>query len=173
MSGMFEKSSTPAFEANELQAFFPSPPNPFLGEVPSTESLVDAVFTQSALMDLPKSMPFERPVGYPRLPIEMPKKPKNTLWRTLTPCLQAACILFIISLGFLSLQQPNTPQTETQNYITLNPEDARWYLDNNTTTNDIEWYEYEEQIVNNNLIVFQTQTDILNGLTPDEVNSFF
>lgn len=173
MSGMFEKSSTPAFEANELQAFFPSPPNPFLGEVPSTESLVDAVFTQSALMDLPKSMPFERPVGYAQKAFEMPMKTENTLWRTLTPFLQAACILLIIGLGFIPLQEPSTPQTETPNYVSLNAEDARWYLENNTTMNDIEWYEYEEQIVNNNRIVFQTQTDILNGLTPDEVNSFF
>lgn len=173
MSGMFENSSTPAFEANELQAFFPSPPNPFSGEAPSTESLVDAVFTQSALMDLPKSTPFERPVGYAQTAIEMPKKPKGTLWRTLTPFLQAACILLIIGLGFIPLQQPSTPHPESLNYISLNAEDANWYLENNTSMNDIEWYEYEEQIVNNNHIVFQTQTDILNGLTPDEVNSFF
>jgi hypothetical protein len=173
MSGMFEKPSIPAFEANELQAFFSSPPNPFSGEAPSTESLVDAVFTQSALMDLPKTMPFEVPEAYTQSAIEMPKKTHRTLLKTLTPFLQAACILLMIGLGFLPLQQPRNNTLDGVNNIVLNADDARWYLENNVVITDIDWYEYEEQMVNNDRIVFQTQQDLLSDLTPEEVNNFF
>lgn len=172
MCSMLEQQHhTSEYEA-QLNALFTSPPNPFMGEVPATDKLVDAVLIETKLLELPTSMPYFVPANYMQAPINMPQQ-KLTAWpRTLIVLAQAACIVLFISLSFLPIYKSSTLSTSSSAQF-ISAEDARWYIENQTINNELFWFEWEEKVVVDESLALQSSNEILNTLTPEDVNSFF
>ena len=172
MCGMLEQQHHTSEYEDQLKTLFNTPPNPFMGEVPATDKLVDAVFIETKLLELPTSMPYFVPLNYMQSPINMPQQ-KLTAWpRTVIVLAQAACIVLFISLSFLPFYKSSTLST-TSSAQFISSEDARWYIENQTMSNELFWFEWEEKVVVDESLAMQSSHEILNTLTPEDVNSFF
>ena len=174
MCRMLEQHHHTSQYEDQLKALFNTPPNPYSGEVPTTGSLVEAVLIESTLMDLPKSMPYHVPAHYNQQPFSIPQNEPSTLRVSWVKYLQAACIILFISLSFFPFYQSSkVPQGISLTNPLITADDAQWYIENQTLNNDILWYEWEDKLALDESIALQTNTDMLNNLTPEEINTFF
>lgn len=169
MHGML---NNPINNVEQLKEMFTKPPQVFLGEAPSTESLLNNVFIEDTLANAPKQMPFDVPVSYFDTPLPMPKETKyyglTARWVSIS---QAACIALMLGLSFLMFK-PTTTNNTSNSISSISPDEALWYLENHDVAGTLSWYEWETKLSDVDVTNINNAYNI-NDINREDVSNFF